>query len=190
MQKLFFFLISDSFHQFILYSNKDIIKQEDLKALNHVCDACITTLPHESYMSCEVILKKPSGKVIRNTEAYELTSNLEVQKIRPLTTKSNSTTEKSVENQEYDTNVSSKNGKTQINEGKIHYVPDENDDWDDEDPDDDLTCELENVRVSSSKSKEDNEDDEKITSAQTTFKLTLTNQERIAKNQLLLPHTR
>ena len=177
--------------QVVLYGSENVISNNNLKAISHTCSVVINMLPGKSN-SCNILLKKPSGKVIKNIEEYEFLPNLTIRNTKCKSSSEGPTSVKT--NRDQNEMFALESVKNEGKGGQIHYIPDKDDDWDDEDPDDDLTCELEAVRVVSNNSNikiesADNETDAAL-SAQTTFNLSLTTDQRKSKNELLLPHTR
>ncbi|XP_069958353.1 elongator complex protein 5 [Cherax quadricarinatus] len=118
----------DNVEQLILYCGRDVMPESVLSALCHISSAVVHVLP-SSPCSCQLILKKPSRKIIKAHEEFSLNENLHLQDIQ---------------------------------QSKSKEVP----------------CSDENL------------DSVAILASQTTFNLTLTDDQRIAKNNLLLPHTR
>ncbi|XP_069978894.1 elongator complex protein 5 [Penaeus vannamei] len=140
--------------QLIVLSGRDVLPENILSAVCHIASAVVYVLP-TTPSSCKVVLKKPSGKVLKSHEEFTLTPDLQVQ-VRKAQSQ---TTLPSASDPETDAilaaqttfnlaltddqrraknNLLLPHTRIQSTGGQIHYTPDDVDDWDDDDPDDDL----------------------------------------------------
>ncbi|KAG7166217.1 elongator complex protein 5-like [Homarus americanus] len=145
----------DNVEQVIVYCGRDVVPESMLAALCHIAAATVHLLP-TSPCSCRLVLRKPSGKVIKAHEEFTLTPDLQVQDVQPA---KSIRTQHVSESSETDVILAAqttfslaltedqriaKNSlllphtRVQTQGGHIHYTPDDVDDWDDDDPDDDL----------------------------------------------------
>ncbi|KAK4294374.1 hypothetical protein Pmani_032996 [Petrolisthes manimaculis] len=151
-------IAKEAVEQVIVYCGRDTVEENTLTALAHIAAVTTHLLPSHP-LTCKVVLRKPSGKVIKTHEEFTLTKELQVQDVRPV--KKATTSLPPVENTEADTILASQTTfsltltedqraaknklllpHTRVQQagvgGQIHYTPDDVDDWDDDDPDDDL----------------------------------------------------
>ncbi|KAB7503213.1 hypothetical protein Anas_12677 [Armadillidium nasatum] len=127
-----------------------------IDSVNSAADLLSTTilfrhlqkLKTDEPLNCSILWKKQNGKVLISKEEFSVSENFELQFCREV--KSNKepsqpcNSDTSVLEMETTFNLSLSDAqkearkKIQSNGGHISYIPDESDDWDDEDPDADL----------------------------------------------------
>nr|XP_045617159.1 elongator complex protein 5-like isoform X1 [Procambarus clarkii]XP_045617160.1 elongator complex protein 5-like isoform X1 [Procambarus clarkii] len=145
----------DNIEQLILYCGRDIMPESTLSAVCHITAAVVHVLPTNP-CSCRIILRKPSGKIIKVHEEFSLTQDLQVQDIHLTKSKEASCSLESAnavailaaqttfnlsltdDQRVAKNNLLLPHTRIQSQGGEIHYTPDDVDDWDEEDPDDDL----------------------------------------------------
>ncbi|KAK7085135.1 hypothetical protein SK128_000449 [Halocaridina rubra] len=148
------FSADDTVEQVVVYCGRDCVPESFIISLNHLSSAVIH-LYKGNPTRCKVILKKPSGKIVKTYEEFTLSPELKVQETRAVQLekepRGESTDEDAVLAAQTTFNLTlteeqrkSKNKlllphtRVQSSGGQILYTPDDEDDWDEEDPDDDL----------------------------------------------------
>ncbi|XP_071541026.1 elongator complex protein 5 [Panulirus ornatus] len=145
----------DYVEQLIVFCGRDIVAESMLSAVCHIARATVHLMPTKP-CSCRVVLRKPSGKVIKAHEEFSLTSELQVQDIHPVHVKEVPCVAESsdtdailaaqttfnlslTDDQRIEKNkLLLPHTRVQSLGGQILYTPDDADDWDEDDPDDDL----------------------------------------------------
>jgi len=140
--------------QVIIHCNMDILTESFLSALCYISAAQVTLIPTVP-CSCKVLFKKNSGKLIKAHESFKLTDKFVIQYIKAV----EKTASSQVEITDTDAILAAQttfnltltqdqklaksklllpHQRIQSHGGHIHYTPDDADDWDEDDPDDDL----------------------------------------------------
>lgn len=146
--------------QVVVYCGRDVVSEGLLQAVTHLA-TCVLHLQPTQPCSCSVVLKKPSGKVTKAHEEFSLTPDFKIHGVKaaqktagpakvPAETPSSDPTPESLlaastfslsltEDQRRAKNeLLLPHTRVQGEGGQIHYTPDREDDWDEDDPDDDL----------------------------------------------------
>lgn len=144
----------ENVEQLVVYCGRDCVPGDMISAISHIASATIHIEPR-SPCRCKVLLRKPSGKIVQTCEEFTLTPDLQLQGNRIVEKDSAPQAESSdadailaaqttfnlslTEDQRKSKNMLLlPHTRVQSSGGQIHYTPDDADDWDDEDPDDDL----------------------------------------------------
>lgn len=147
--------------QVVVYCGRDVVSEDMLEAVAHLASG-VLHLHHTQPCSCAILVRKPSGKVIKAQEEFCLTPDFRVQGVRPAqkntgqvgvpadTSASSDPTPESLlaattfslsltdEQRRAKNELLLPHTRVQGEGGQILYTPDQEDDWDEDDPDDDL----------------------------------------------------
>lgn len=140
--------------QVIIHCSTDVISDSFLSALSYISEARITMMPTVP-CSCKVVFRKKSGKLMKAHEQFKLSESFMLQNISTVEKTSSAQEETSdtdailaaqttfnltlTEDQKLAKNkLLLPHQRIQSHGGHIHYTPDDVDDWDEDDPDDDL----------------------------------------------------
>ncbi|XP_068220738.1 elongator complex protein 5 [Palaemon carinicauda] len=146
--------LDENVEQLIVYASSDCVQENVMSALCHLASATIHLQAAVPY-KCRIVLKKPSGKVLQSCEEFNLGPDLTVQDNRTVEIVKHQPEETSdadailaaqttfnltlTEDQRKSKNMLLlPHTRVQSSGGQILYTPDDVDDWDEEDPDDDL----------------------------------------------------
>lgn len=144
----------ENVEQLIVYASADCMQENLMSSLCHIASATIHLQSAVPYR-CKIVLKKPSGKVLQSYEEFNLGPDLTVQDNRTVEVEKHQAGETNdadailavqttfnltlTEDQRKSKNMLLlPHTRVQSSGGQIHYTPDDVDDWDEEDPDDDL----------------------------------------------------
>ncbi|MPC20798.1 elongator complex protein 5-like [Portunus trituberculatus] len=146
--------------QVVVYCGRDVVCEDMLEAVTHLASG-VLHLRHTQPCSCAVLVRKTSGKVIKAQEEFSLTPDFRVQGVKPTqntgqvgvpadTSASSDPTPESLlaattfslsltdEQRRAKNELLLPHTRVQTEGGQILYTPDQEDDWDEDDPDDDL----------------------------------------------------
>lgn len=146
--------------QVVVYCGRDVVSDSMLQAVTHLASGVLHLQPTRP-CSCATLLRKPSGKVIKAQEEFSLTPDFKVQGVKvfqkttgqarvPADTSSSDPTPESLlaastfslsltdEQRRAKNELLLPHTRVQGEGGQILYTPDREDDWDEDDPDDDL----------------------------------------------------
>lgn len=140
--------------QVIIHCSTDVISESFLSALSYISEARITLMPTVP-CSCKVVFRKKSGKLIKAHEQFKLSESFMIQNISAVEKTASAQDETSdtdailaaqttfnltlTEDQKLTKSKLLLPHQRMVSHGgHIHYTPDDVDDWDEDDPDEDL----------------------------------------------------